>query len=75
MLADDDLETARRLIAENGVAYPVILAPDTLYDFPLLEAVPTSLFVDREGTVVAAPVVGAYMEEYEAVIDSLLNGE
>ena len=73
MLADEDLDTARQLIADNGVAYPVVLAPDTLYDFCPLEYVPTTLFVGRDGTVLAAPVVGACVTEYENVIHSLLG--
>ena len=73
MLADDDLDTAQQLIADNGVTYPILLAPDTLNEFIRLEAVPTTLFIGRDGTVLAAPVVGAYIEKYEAVTDSLLQ--
>ena len=75
MLADDDLNAARRLIEEKGVAYPVIVAPDTLNDLLLVEYVPTTLFVGRDGTVLASPIIGAHEEEYETVIDSLLNGK
>ena len=75
LLADDDPEAARRLMAENGVTYPVIVGPETLRDIIPLDAVPTTLFVGRDGTVLAAPVVGAYLEQYEAVMEELLSGK
>ena len=75
MLADDDLDAARSLMAENGVDYPVILAPEDLRDIIPLDAVPTTLFIGRDGTVLAAPVVGADPERYEAVTNALLGGE
>ena len=71
MLLDDDLETARQLIKENGVAYPVLLGPEGLEDFLPVESVPTTLLVGRDGTVLAAPIVGAYMEKYIAALDAL----
>ena len=75
MLADDDLNAARRLIEEKGVAFPVFVAPDTLNDLLPVEYVPTTFFVGRDGTVLASPIVGAYVEKYETAIDSLLNGK
>ncbi|MBR4459503.1 MAG: TlpA family protein disulfide reductase [Clostridia bacterium] len=75
MLTDDNPDAARRLIADNGVGYPVIPAPDSLYDFIALEYIPTTLFVGRDGTVLAAPVVGAHPDEYEAVLDTLLGDQ
>lgn len=71
MLLDDDLETARQLIKENGVAYPVLLGPEGLEDFLPVESVPTTLLVGRDGTVLAAPIEGAYMEKYIAALDAL----
>lgn len=71
MLLDDDLDTARQLIKENGVAYPVLLGPEGLEDFLAVESVPTTLLIGRDGTVLAAPIVGAYMEKYIAALDAL----
>ena len=73
LLDDTDLDSARRLIADNGVAYPVILGPDNLYELFPIEAYPSTFFVGRDGTVLAAPVVGAYVDEYENMVDSLLH--
>ena len=73
ILLDDDPDAARRLIAEHGVTYPVIRMPASLPGFIQVEAVPTTLFIGPDGTVLAAPVVGAYPDRYEAVLDSLLG--
>ena len=37
-----------------------------------MNAYPTSYFVDETGTLVGEPVVGAYLERYPEVIDSIL---
>ena len=73
MLIDDDQETANQLISENGLTYPMIWAPDSLYDFIALEGVPTSLFVGKDGTVLASPIVGADVEGYNETLAALLN--
>ena len=74
LLDDDDLDSARQLIADNGVAYPVILAPDNLYSLLPITAYPTTFYIGRDGSVVAPPVIGAYVSEYENLL-SLVLGE
>ena len=73
LLIDDDEEAAKKLIADNGVAYPVMWAPDSLYDFITVEAVPTTLFVGKDGKVVASPVIGADLVGYRTTLDTLLS--
>ncbi len=73
LLIDKDLEEARRLIAENGVAYPVILAPENLKDIFSIEGYPTTYFVNRKGEILSAPVVGAYVDKYENKLNDLLD--
>ena len=70
---DEDLDSARALIAENGLTYPMVWAPENLEDFITLEGVPTSLFIGKDGTVLASPVVGADPERYSEVLAALLN--
>ena len=70
---DEDLDSARQLIDENGLTYPMIWAPDTLGDFITLEGVPTSLFIGKDGTVLASPIVGADVEGYNETLNTLLN--
>ena len=73
MLIDDDLEAANQLIDENSLTYPMVWAPDSLYDFIALEGVPTSLFIGKDGTVLASPIVGADVAAYENTLATLLN--
>ena len=73
MLIDDDQETANQLISENGLTYPMIWAPDTLGDFITLEGVPTTLFIGKDGTVLASPIVGADVEGYNETLATLIN--
>ena len=72
LLTDADLEAARRLVEENGVEYPVILAPDNLMEILPVNAYPTSYFVGRDGTVLDSAIVGAYVEKYEPTMEKLL---
>ena len=74
MLTDENLEEAHRLVADNGVAYPVVLAPAELYDLLTVEYIPTTIFVDRNGKVLSSPpIVGAQVDAYEPALDSLLQ--
>ncbi len=73
LLIDDNLDEARRLIAENGVAYPVILAPDNLGDIFAIGGYPTTHFVNRKGEIISSPVVGAYTDKYRKKLDDLLD--
>ena len=73
IMIDDDLDAARALLDEFGVGYPVILAPDTLDDFFPLEALPSTLFVGPDGTVLDEPVIGARVERYMTILNALLR--
>ena len=73
MLTDGDIDTARELLAEFSVTYPVILAPDTLNDFFALESLPSTLFIGSDGTVLADPVLGARPERYITILNALLR--
>ena len=73
MMADDDLETARALMDEFGVAYPVILVPDNLDDFFLMKGYPTTLFIGKDGTVLSEPVIGAQTARYKTILNELLR--
>ena len=73
LLIDDDLDAARELIDEFGVKYPVILAPGNLDDLVALRGYPTSLFIGRDGTVLAEPVLSADTARYHTVLNELLR--
>ncbi len=73
ILLDEDLDTARQLIADNGVAYPVVQAPENVNALFYSEYIPTSYFVNSEGIIIGRPVIGADITAYEPRIDELLG--
>ncbi len=75
LLIDNDLSAARSLMDRYGVAYPVILAPANIDSLFTLEGYPTTFFIGRDGTVLTAPIVGAYVTEYESTVEGLLSGQ
>ena len=71
LLIDQDVDEARRLLAENGVTYPVVYSPD---DLPITcTAIPTSFYVDRSGAYLGKKFVGAVPARYEPALDALLE--
>ena len=73
LLVDGDVETAKLLMEDNGVTYPVILAPENLDEMFIHYYVPDTYFVDSEGMILAVPVVGAYTDRYEPAVEELLQ--
>ena len=73
VMIDDDVELAREELEEFGVKYPVILAPDNLDDLVFVNAYPTSVFVGKDGTVVAGPVVGALVSKYHTILNEFFR--
>ena len=67
---DDD---ARQLISQNGLTYPIVRYEDALKNYSA-SAVPTTLFVDASGNLLAKEVVGANdYDGWKALVDSLLG--
>ena len=72
----DTLQEGKDLLAENGATYPNVLVNDDMTFMNEITGVPTSFFVDSEGTVVGGPVAGANIEAYEKILADLnLLGE
>ena len=67
----DTLQEGKNLLAENGATYPNVLANDDMPFMSELTGVPTTIFVDSEGIVVASPVAGARIEAYEEILKDL----
>lgn len=71
----DMMASAQEIIESTGVTYPSILVTEEL--LPMLysfQYVPTTLFVDSEGKVIADMVIGADLEKYVSTLESLLEG-
>ena len=72
-LDDETRQKAKEMMKEWGTNYPNALIPDELGE--QISGYPTSIFVDKEGTVLTMPIVGAAVAEYEPRLDTLLSGE
>ena len=75
--ADDQesLDDAKAVLIENGVKYPNVVPSEDMGN--ILDQVsgwPFSFFVDKNGKILCTPIEGAAVDEYEATIDSLLDG-
>ena len=67
-------QEARDLMAEKGTNYPSVLMPGDNEIFNTVTSFPTTFFVDREGTILAKPIVGAQVATYEPTLEALLEG-
>lgn len=74
---DGILQASKEMISENQITYPNAVYPagNELMQKVCSDGYPTSVFVDSEGKILAAPIAGAYVDKYEKVLDQLLNGE
>ena len=71
-------DTARKVLADNGVTYPNVWIPESNPIFEQAGGYPFSLFVDSEGKILTYPIKGAPMnatEAYESTFEKLLAGE
>lgn len=69
---DATVQTSKDVFNEYGITYPNVLIPEELVE--QLQGFPTSFFVDKEGTILCMPIVGAEVDEYEAALEALLSG-
>ena len=74
-LSDEVTETARKVLSDNGVTYPNVIRPEDNPVFAQVNGYPFSIFVDSEGKILANPIRGAAVADYEPTIDKLLAGE
>jgi len=74
---DEEYITLAQTIAEStGALYPHIVPDEALYDFLQrnITAVPTTIFIDNQGKIIGAPIMGAVSrEKYEAELNKRLQ--
>ena len=70
--AEETEQKSRDAIAQYGITYPNVRIPEELPE--QLLGFPTTFYVDKEGTILCTPLVGAYVNKYEPILDSLLQG-
>ena len=70
--SDETVNASNETIEQNGIEYPNVRLP---LDNELLCSVtlyPTSLFVDKDGKILASPIIGAIPAAYTQTMESLL---
>ncbi len=75
---DDEecVEDAKALMMEHGTNYPVLLPTDEMAEILAdVTSFPMTFFVDKSGTIIARPIKGAAVSQYEPALLSLLDGE
>ena len=66
-----DPEAAKSLVKENGLEYPNVFESEDMYVLLSIKAVPTTVFVDRNGVILGEPIIGAAAGEYEKTTGEL----
>ena len=62
------------LMKEKGTNYPSVLMPEDNEILSMIESFPATFYVDREGTILTKPIIGARVKEYEPTLEALLEG-
>ena len=70
---EGNAQLAQSILDEAGVHYTNLIAPKDADDLFPFASIPASLFVDSEGRILTAPVVGAYVDQYPGRIDEALK--
>lgn len=68
------VEAAKDAMAEKGAHYVCLQAPEGFFDVVYCQGYPTTYIVDRAGTAVGEPVVGAFVDRYEEEIRKRVRG-
>lgn len=68
------IDTARNLVEDTGANYPHLLLNESLYTnlVEMVDAVPTTFFVNRKGEVLGYAVGSQSKETWEELIDEIL---
>ena len=69
----ETLDYARQALKEFGTNYPNVLCNDDMDFMNILGSYPTSIFVDKDGTILDVPIEDAAPNLYEPQVDFLLK--
>ena len=72
--SEETVELGKALLEENGVDYLNLKMPAVLDEAKIAVSLPTSVFVDSNGVIIAPVVKGAFVNLYEAKFRELLDG-
>lgn len=72
----DSIETAQMICDATGVKYTNLLRCEDLYEFATgIIFTPTTIFVDKNGSIVGEPVIGADVDGYKAFVEEYINAQ
>lgn len=70
----ETLELAKTILKEADAGFPCLaVSEDLAWLLYSVQGVPTTFFVDGEGRIVGRAILGAYVEQYQARVEELLN--
>ena len=72
--SEETYQRARDLMKEKGTNYPSVLMREGNEILGAIENFPATFFVDRDGTILTKPIIGAKATEYEPTVEALLEG-
>ena len=72
--SEETIELGKALLEENGVDYLNLKMPAVLVEAEIAVSLPTSVFVDSNGVIIAPLVKGAFVNLYETKFHELLDG-
>lgn len=72
---DSCLQDAFDIIGDTGVTYTNLYWTEEMESQMAVEAIPTTIFVDKEGTVLGEAIIGADPDAYRDALDQYLSGE
>ena len=72
----NEYKSALEILSNAGAAFKNISPSGDIANYAnSIQYVPTTIFVDPEGSIVGEPVIGANVDEYKKVIEGYLTGE
>lgn len=72
--SEEDVEMALLICESTGVTYPNWLYSEDFKEMLSgMPFTPTTIFVDRSGTIVGEPICGAYVDQYKAFVSEYLG--
>lgn len=70
----ETLELAKTILEEADAEFPCLaVSEDLAWLLYSVQGVPTTFFVDGEGRIVGRAILGAYVDQYRARVEELLN--
>lgn len=73
----EHIELAKQITSKAGADFVQLIGGTEAFASIMasLIGVPTTIFVDGNGTIVGDPIIGAYVEKYKDFVEEYLNGQ